>query len=366
MLDIYRKLQQHLDKMPIGFPVAESGMDIRILKHFFTPEEAEIALKLKFLPTSLKKIFHKVKNNIMNIEELEVILDRMANKGSIHYFKKNEEYGIVKYYYNAFLAVGMFEYKLNNLSREFSEDYEQYMAEAYLKEMTRTKIPQLRTIPIDENVTIEHQISTYDDARKIIEDVKGPISIANCVCRQNKDILDQPCKATNLREICLHFRLSSKIYLEKGLSREISKEEALKILEIAEKEGLVLQPSNSQKPETICCCCGCCCEYLGRKKTLPNPVDFFATNFYSVVDSDLCTGCGTCIDRCQMEACTLVDDISTINLNRCIGCGLCVLTCPSKAISLHKKEKESIPPENTLDTYMKIMEKKNKMQFEKK
>ena len=38
--DIYRKLQQHLDQLPIGYPPTESGNDIKILKFIFTPEEA--------------------------------------------------------------------------------------------------------------------------------------------------------------------------------------------------------------------------------------------------------------------------------------------------------------------------------------
>ena len=44
--NIYRKLQEHLDKMPIGFPATESGVEIRILKHLFTPDEAELASKM--------------------------------------------------------------------------------------------------------------------------------------------------------------------------------------------------------------------------------------------------------------------------------------------------------------------------------
>ena len=40
---IYRDLQIHLDKLPIGFPPTESGVEIRILKHLFTPEEAKLA-----------------------------------------------------------------------------------------------------------------------------------------------------------------------------------------------------------------------------------------------------------------------------------------------------------------------------------
>ncbi len=43
--DVYRKLQEHLDNMPVGFPKSASGLDIKILKQRFTPEEAKIALE---------------------------------------------------------------------------------------------------------------------------------------------------------------------------------------------------------------------------------------------------------------------------------------------------------------------------------
>ncbi len=46
--DVYRELQQHLDKLPIGFPATETGVEIRILKQLFTPEEAKAATKLGF------------------------------------------------------------------------------------------------------------------------------------------------------------------------------------------------------------------------------------------------------------------------------------------------------------------------------
>ncbi|MHA2340110.1 MAG: hypothetical protein ACXACX_22650 [Candidatus Hodarchaeales archaeon] len=39
----YRELQQHLDTFPVGFPATKSGVEIRLLKNLFTPEEARIA-----------------------------------------------------------------------------------------------------------------------------------------------------------------------------------------------------------------------------------------------------------------------------------------------------------------------------------
>ncbi|MFX0081889.1 MAG: hypothetical protein ACFE94_09065 [Candidatus Hodarchaeota archaeon] len=59
--DVYRRLQEHLDSMPVGYPATKSGVEIKILKHLFTPEEAEVALKLKFQPESLKKIYRLFK-----------------------------------------------------------------------------------------------------------------------------------------------------------------------------------------------------------------------------------------------------------------------------------------------------------------
>ncbi len=39
---VYRKLQQHLDKFPIGFPPTDSGVELRILRYLFTEAEAEL------------------------------------------------------------------------------------------------------------------------------------------------------------------------------------------------------------------------------------------------------------------------------------------------------------------------------------
>ncbi|MHA1490099.1 MAG: ATP-binding protein, partial [Promethearchaeota archaeon] len=76
------------------------------------------------------------------------------------------------------------------------------------------------------------------------------------------------------------------------------------------------------------------------------------------IDPESCTGCGICVDRCQMEALILIDEISNVKRNRCIGCGNCVATCPSEAIKLVKKEKEINPPEDFDDLYSSILNKK--------
>ena len=50
MTDVYKKLAEHLDNLPTSYPSTDSGVELRILKRLFTPEEAEIATTLTMMP----------------------------------------------------------------------------------------------------------------------------------------------------------------------------------------------------------------------------------------------------------------------------------------------------------------------------
>jgi len=52
------------------------------------------------------------------------------------------------------------------------------------------------------------------------------------------------------------------------------------------------------------------------------------------IDKEKCTGCGTCVDTCPVEALKLVDDKAVVDPDTCIDCGSCVDECPEGAISL--------------------------------
>jgi len=160
------------------------------------------------------------------------------------------------------------------------------------------------------------------------------------------------CKATDLRELCLI--LDGEQYIHAGLGRAISREEAFAVLEKAQEAGLVLQPLNAKRPGAICCCCGDCCGILRGLKIAPRPADFYASNFYAEIDAELCTGCQTCIDRCQLGAPFMKNGVAAVNLDRCIGCGNCVTVCPDEAVKLKKKKKETVPPEDSEALYKQI------------
>ena len=55
--DAYRRLQEHLDKMPIGFPPTQTGVEITLLQTIFTPEEAEIVTHLDYKHKAVSEIY---------------------------------------------------------------------------------------------------------------------------------------------------------------------------------------------------------------------------------------------------------------------------------------------------------------------
>ncbi|MFW9998583.1 MAG: 4Fe-4S binding protein [Candidatus Hodarchaeota archaeon] len=356
--DIYRKLQQHLDKMPVGFPSVKSGADIRVLKHLFTPEEVKVAMFLKFGwdrdLEPLEIIYERAKGTGISLDEFEKILDRMASKGSIMIKKE----GGKKYYGNALLVIGMYEFQVNRLTKEFIKDFEDYYVQGWLPEAFRVKAAQVRTIPVEKSIELEHNVSNYDNITKVLNSSEGPFAIMNCVCRQVKDILEEPCKVTDRREVCMASGMMAQATIDLGRGREITKQEAFEILQKNQEEGLVLQPDNSQIFSFVCSCCSCCCENLSKYVLLPNPADVVIANYYAEADPDLCTGCGTCIEICPMKAIKLKDEISSIKRKRCIGCGNCVAKCPSEAIQMKKRERQFTPFPSMDELFDKIMQRK--------
>lgn len=50
-------------------------------------------------------------------------------------------------------------------------------------------------------------------------------------------------------------------------------------------------------------------------------------------DSQLCTGCGECLDNCFVAAIEIVDAKAVIK-EACVGCGCCLQYCKKSALSL--------------------------------
>jgi electron transport complex protein RnfB len=347
---VYRDLQKHLDKQAVGYPATKSGAEIRILKRFFNPEEARLAMQLSYKPCSMGQIRAKVKESGMSFNDMEKMLNGMMKNGVIGHVEREG----TRYFYNLPFVVGMLEGQLYKLTPEFLAEVEEYTSDkAFGLEFLSTELPQMRTIPVGKSISLDHHVTTYDHLADIINGTDGPIVINECICRKSAGLKGNPCQKTSRLETCMALGDIAKNCIRSGMGRVISKEEALEITRQNESDGLVLQPSNTQKVEFVCACCGCCCGMLRVQKMLPKPVDFWSTNYYAAVDTENCTACGVCAERCQVNGISIDEGVgvSGVNLDRCIGCGNCVTSCPSEAIRLLKKEKEVIPPVDSETLY---------------
>lgn len=342
--DVYTKLREFMDTMPAGFPATDTGVEIKILKKMFTPEQAELTMKLKKEPEDVSSIAARIK---MDESELAPKLEEMAQNGIIFRVREGE-----KRLYQAFqFIVGLYEFQLKNIDKEFSELFEEYFP--YLgMSMATVKTQQMRVIPVESAVENVPAVADYNKVRDFVRE-QGLISVAQCICRKEQGLLGNECDRP--QETCIMFGDFAQFYIDNDMARAISTEDALKLLDRNEEAALVLCPTNSQDMSAICCCCSCCCPILRGANMMPRPSDFIQSNYQAQIDPDLCSACGECIERCQVAAIKEDDDVSEMIDGRCIGCGLCVSTCPEEAISLVARlDKEAPPTDWFSDTLSKI------------
>lgn len=344
--DIYEKLREQLDQYSVGYPATQSGVEMKILEKMFTKEEALLFLLLSL---SLETPEAVAERTGRDPETTAALLSQMAEKGLIFRLGRDDQakYAAVPY------IVGSYEFHLGSMDRELAQLMDDYLEEALCKSITDVT-PFLRPIPVNRSVDVSYQVATYEDSRKIVAGQKL-IAVADCICRVQQGKIDKGCDKP--LDVCFLFGSHGRYYIDHEMARQVSVEEAYKILERAEEAGLVTQPATMQNPGGMCNCCGDCCAVLRALNKLPNPAEVVLSNYYAVVDAELCVACETCLERCQMGAITINDDeAAQVNIDRCLGCGLCVTTCPSEALRLETKPEEQRrhPPETGRQQVMEM------------
>lgn len=350
--DVYLKLRDRLDNYSFGFPATRSGVEFRILKKLFTEEEAGMFLLLNLVAESPESV---AKRTGRDIEETVSLLNRMSGKGLVFHMGKGEA---AKYAAVPFVP-GIYEFQAGSIDRELAELIEEYGEEG-LHVALLEGATFMRPIPVQRSIDAAHFVSTHDDAREIVKKQKL-IAVADCLCRKQQGLLGKACDKP--LDVCLALGSFAQHFIDLNMARLISVGEALEILDRSEEAGLVVQPANARNPGAICNCCGDCCAVLVALNKHPRPASLVVSNYYAVVDPDLCTACETCVERCQMEAIGLNDqEVAEVNLDRCIGCGLCVTTCAGEALSMEPKPEDQYytPPESASQVYIEIAQKRGK------
>ena len=302
--DVYRKLATVLDTLPNGFPSTPEGLEIKLLKKVFTEEEAELFCDLRLSPETAQQIAERTGRPLEGLEEQ---LTTMTKRGEL----MGVELGGTKLFAMMPWVVGIYEFQISRMDREFCElceEYSKYLGPSLLGYQPSV----MQTVPINQQITARQEALPYVKVASIIENGQG-FRVNTCICKKERGLLDSPCQKPT--EVCLAISPVANADFIFDWGRPISKEEAYKLLNDAEDAGLVHLTSNVGSGHTfICNCCGCCC--------------------------------GVCVaERCQVKAIEQGDMVHHVIKERCIGCGLCIPTCPMESIKLlHKPQEEIVMP----------------------
>ena len=334
---IYRSLIEALAMRGGAAPALECPELYDLLEELFTPEEAELACQMPVEPVSAEALSSLTDREMKQVDRL---LDAMCNKGLVISRPRDnvEHYSILQ------IVPGIFEYQfmkgeVNDRTRKLARLFDDYMNLVFqLAEEAASKGQSLKIFPFSRVITVEEEISAgmeiqpYDKVSNYIDNAEY-IAVSQCYCRHHGELLGRPCDKP--KEVCLTFGPGAKFNADRGFGRLISREEALRILDLAEQEGLVHCSSNFGKHvDFLCNCCVCHCVILQTIVSAAVPNAAASSAYMVMVEEDSCMGCGECVERCQMTALVMEGDLVKRDADRCIGCGLCVSTCPTGALSM--------------------------------
>lgn len=339
MDDSYHRLAAALDALPNGFPRTPGGKEIRILQKIFSPEEAFLASHLTGQMESPAAIASRV---YLPPERVAARLKALAKRGMV-WLEIDRQTRSWRFRLAPFV-VGVYEASLELMDHELAHLVEDYMAEGGAEGIMGPEPALHRVVPGRHALPTEW-VLPYEDVVQILDRARS-FSVRECICRVQQDHLGRKC------DFPTHNCLTFSGFGRPPGPKDISRTEALALLEECEKIGLVHTVSNVVRDlYYVCNCCGCCCGILRgiTERGLQNSVA--RASYLAEVDPERCTGCGACLKRCQVHAVAEVEGIAVVDAGRCIGCGLCVTGCSAGAASLRKRpDWEALhPPETFAD-----------------
>ncbi len=292
----------------------------KIFEKCLTQEEASVLLSL---PGTPEEVAAKLSVEAPRVAK---ILKELFNRGFVLYKLVDDKlrYGLNSDLWSFILPDRR---DFEKLGEEFLDLWNRYHDEELVSSYDTQEV---RVIPVEKTISMKWgEILPYEKISQIFQNAET-IAVTECACRTMSRRCDNP------TEVCILINEFAEIFLERGVARRISKEEAFSILALTEDLGLVHQLNNSEPEgyQFLCNCCSCCCSFLRGMIFFGKKGVTAKSRYLSSVDSELCDGCGICATRCQFGAIKIADSKAVVNKEKCFGCGLCASKCPTNAIQL--------------------------------
>jgi Na+-translocating ferredoxin:NAD+ oxidoreductase RNF subunit RnfB len=202
--------------------------------------------------------------------------------------------------------------------------------------------PRSRIVPAYNAIKDLPDILPWEDIRELFK-TQRRLAVVPCSCRYRTTAVDAHCNYTAEEDVwhCIQLNRGADYALAREAGRELNMEEAIKLIDQIEADGLLHIWGNhdSMAEGTVSChCCRDCCMMAVPMDMAKLPLQklWQKSRFIAVVDQEACNGCQTCVDRCQFDAIEMVKMEANgkskkrkarVDPEACYGCGVCVLGC---------------------------------------
>lgn len=339
-----RRLAQYV---PGAFP---SGTLCAILRAIVTEEEARLLALLPLRPVPVERAATIWG---MSREAARDILESAAGKGVVYVSGAGDG----RRYLLAPPVLGFVEFSLMRTDGKLDAEllsrlYHQYcQVEGDFLRQQGAAHPALARVFAHEAMlgeTVASEVLSWDRVSAGI-DSASRITVGRCYCRTKMGYLGKACDAP--QEVCLTFNGVADYLAHYGIAREISRDEAHRIVRDCMERGLVQIGDNKRSGlAVICNCCGCCCDLLDGYKRFGGTGLVSPSAFVAAVTTEGCSGCGTCAARCPVGAVTTAaNGPAEVDGGVCLGCGVCARFCPTGACVMRLRPERPFVPEDTIE-----------------
>ncbi|HOY65806.1 MAG TPA: 4Fe-4S binding protein [Candidatus Ozemobacteraceae bacterium] len=362
MKDAYARMTERLNRHPQGAP--PSDLLAAILRMLVSEREAGLIAALPMRPFTAAAAARRWK---MDAASAEGVLAELAHRALLVDIPGPD--GLV--YILPPPMAGFFEFSLMRVrddldQKVLSELFYQYVnvEDEFIRGLIVGGTTHIGRVFVDEGalpVAPSLEVLDWERSSRMIADATD-VAVGICYCRHKMQHVGKACDAP--QDTCLTLNMVAGSLIRHGHAREITKDEAMRVIETSRERHLVQFGENVRTGVNfICNCCGCCCEALVgyRKFSTLRPVHP-APFLPAFAGEDRCRACGKCARLCPVGAWSVEGGRPGLDASLCLGCGVCVRGCPFGALRLTRQERGPITPVDTAERVVRMAVERGKLQ----